>query len=151
FQNHPETVESLLAAYLVSNLIMAVVMLGCIRWIARLGSLSKVRLAPVILLCCVAGSYCTGNRLFDVWVMVAFGVVGLLLSRFRIPLAPLVIGFVLAPVAEENLSAGLMIHGGSYLPLLTTPFPLFCLFLSSLLVFLSVRALTKTAPPGKTQ
>ncbi|MEM6915807.1 MAG: tripartite tricarboxylate transporter permease, partial [Verrucomicrobiota bacterium] len=87
FQNHPETVESLLAAYLVSNLIMAVVMLGCIRWIARLGSLSKVRLAPVILLCCVAGSYCTGNRLFDVWVMVAFGVVGLLLSRFRIPLA----------------------------------------------------------------
>ncbi|MDF2374693.1 MAG: tripartite tricarboxylate transporter permease [Verrucomicrobiales bacterium] len=150
FQNHPETVQGLLGAYLVSNLIMAIVMLAGIRWIARLGGVSKLRLAPIILLCCVAGSYCTGNRLFDVWIMVAFGVVGLILERYRIPPAPLVIGFVLAPLAEENLAAGLMIHGGSYAPLFYSPFPIICFCLAALLIILSVKALTKTAPPAET-
>ncbi len=146
FQNHPETVQGLLGAYLISNLVMALAMLVGIRWIAKLGKISKVRLAPVILLCCVAGSYCTGNRLFDVWVMVAFGVLGLVLQRYRIPPAPLVIGFVLTPIAEENLSAGLMIHGGSYLPLVTTPFPIICLTIAAVLTGVSLRALKKTAP-----
>lgn len=148
FQNHPETVQGLLGAYLVSNLVMAIAMLLGIRWIAKLGKISKVRLAPVILLCCVAGSYCTGNRLFDVWVMVAFGVLGILMQRYRIPPAPLVIGFVLTPLAEENLSAGLMIHGGSYLPLFTSPFPVICLSVAVVLTTISLKALKKTAPAG---
>ncbi|MDF1655983.1 MAG: tripartite tricarboxylate transporter permease [Verrucomicrobiales bacterium] len=149
FQNHPETVQGLLGAYLISNVIMALVMLAGVRWIARLGNVSKVRLAPIILLCCIAGSYCTGNRLFDVWIMVSFGVLGIFLEKFRIPPAPLVIGFVLAPLAEENLAAGLMIHGGSYTPLFTTPFPLICFSVAALLIILSVKALTKTAPPAE--
>ncbi|MDF1823731.1 MAG: tripartite tricarboxylate transporter permease [Verrucomicrobiales bacterium] len=148
FQNHPETVQGLLIAYLISNLVMALVMMIGIRWIARLGSISKVRLAPVILLCCIAGSYCTGNRLFDVWVMIAFGLLGLFMQRYRVPPAPLVIGFVLTPLAEENLSAGLMIHGGSYLPLITTPFPLLCLTIAGVLTVFSLIALKKTAPAG---
>ncbi len=145
FQNNPETVEGIFSSYIVANLLMALVMLLAIKWIALLGGVSKTRLAPVILLCCIAGSYCTGNRIFDVWVMVAFGVLGLVMERYRIPPAPLVIGFVLAPLAEENLAAGLMIHGGSYLPLLTTPFPLTCFGIAGILIFLSIKALTKTA------
>lgn len=149
FQNHPETVEGLLGAYLISNLVMAAVMFAGIRWIARLGTVSKVRLAPVILLCCIAGSYCTGNRLFDVWVMATFGVLGLFLERYRIPPAPLVIGFVLAPLAEEHLAAGLMIHNGSYAPLVTTPFPVICILVAGLLIAFSMKAITKTAPPER--
>ena len=59
--------------------------------------------------------------MFDVWVMLAFGLVGFVLERGRIPLAPFVIGFVLAPIAEENLAAGLMASGGSLAPMFTRP------------------------------
>ena len=62
------------------------------------------------------------------------GRLGCLLRGARIPLAPFVIGFVLAPVAEENLSAGLQISAGSYLPLVTRPVSLAFLVVSMVLV-----------------
>ncbi len=83
---------------------------------------------------CVVGSYALSNRMFDVWVTVAFGVVGCAMHRLRIPLAPFVIGFVLAPVAEENLAAGLMISGGSYWPLVTRPVSLVFVSIASALL-----------------
>ncbi|MDF1859750.1 MAG: tripartite tricarboxylate transporter permease [Verrucomicrobiales bacterium] len=139
FQNHPETVESLIGAYLVSNVVMVILMLAMARWIAKLARIDKVRLAPCILVCCVVGAFCIGNRMFDVWVMVGFGLLGLLFQRWKIPPAPFVIGFVLTPVAEENLSGGLMQSGGSYRPLFQSPFSLACLVLGSILLLLSLR------------
>ena len=86
---------------------------------------------PVILFFCVLGSYALGNRIFDVWVMLGFGVIGYAMTALKLPLAPFVIGFVLAPLAEENLAAGLMASGGSWWPLLTRPFSLVCLILAA--------------------
>ncbi|MEX2577900.1 MAG: tripartite tricarboxylate transporter permease [Verrucomicrobiales bacterium] len=146
FDNHPETVGSLVGAYLVSNVVMLIMMLASARWLAKLANLSRIRLAPVIIVCCVAGSYALGNRMFDVWVMVGFGLLGIVLQQWRIPPAPFVIGFVLAPLAEENLASGLMASGGSYLPLLTRPFALVCLALSLLLLVAAARG-RKEAPP----
>ena len=73
--------------------------------------------------------------MFDVWVMLAFGLIGFGMERAKIPLAPFVIGFVLAPVAEENLSAGLMLSGGSYLPIITRPLSLIFFLMSLILLF----------------
>ncbi|MEO1997300.1 MAG: hypothetical protein ABGZ17_18690, partial [Planctomycetaceae bacterium] len=74
------------------------------------------------------------NRMFDVWVMLGFGVLGVGLQSLKIPLAPFVIGFVLAPIAEENLVAGLMQSGGNYLPLVTRPLSLIFLLISAALL-----------------
>ena len=73
---------------------------------------------------CVVGSYALANRMFDVWVMLAFGGIGFVMEKASIPIAPFVIGFVLAPIGEEHLSAGLMQSGGSLTPLLTQPISL---------------------------
>ena len=67
----------------------------------------------------VGGAYALNGQLVDVVVMLAFGVIGWRMEKAKLPLAAFVIGFVLAPVAEENLCAGLMASGGSYAPLLT--------------------------------
>jgi putative tricarboxylic transport membrane protein len=53
--------------------------------------------------------------------MVAFGGLGLLFDRLRIPTAPFVIGFVLSPIAEENLCAALMASAGSWWPFVKEP------------------------------
>ncbi len=130
FQNNPEVVSTITWSYLVANIVMAILMFVSARWIANLAKVPRGWLAPIVILFCVIGSYTLGNRFFDVWVMVAFGFVGLIFGKLKIPPAPFVIGFVLAPLAEENLGAGLMASGGSWLPIVTRPFSLICIIAS---------------------
>lgn len=130
FTNNPEIVTTITTSYLLANFVMFGVMMAGARWIARLAQVPKEILIPVILVFCVVGCYALGNRMFDVWVMLGFGVVGFVLDRLRVPLAPFVIGFVLAPMAEENLAAALMLSGGSWLPFVTRPVSLIFLLIA---------------------
>jgi len=130
FANHPEVVDAILGAALVANLVMFAVMFWMARWIAKLAFAPRAILLPMVVVCSVIGSFALSNRMFDVWVMLAFGVVGFGMERLRIPLAPFVIGFVLAPIAEENLAAGLMASGGSLLPMFTRPISLVFVLIS---------------------
>ncbi|MEC7906938.1 MAG: hypothetical protein VYC82_06910, partial [Verrucomicrobiota bacterium] len=65
-----------------------------------------------------------------------FGALGFILESNRIPLAPFVIGFVLGPIAEENLTSGLISSNGSWLPLVTRPIPLIFLLVALVMLFL---------------
>jgi putative tricarboxylic transport membrane protein len=67
------------------------------------------------------GAFGLNNRAFDIWVMLGFGLLGVLLEFAKVPLAPFVVGLVLAPVAEAELRAGLMASAGSYMPLIERP------------------------------
>jgi putative tricarboxylic transport membrane protein len=136
FRDNPEVVYTIMATALVANFAMAVFMLASVRYLTRLMTAPRAYLVPVILVCCVVGAYAQNNRMFDVWVMLAFGAAGFGMESIKIPLAPFVIGFILAPIAEENLGAGLQASGGSYLPILTSPISLvFCLLAAGLLVW----------------
>ncbi|MCP5152539.1 MAG: tripartite tricarboxylate transporter permease [Ectothiorhodospiraceae bacterium] len=134
FVNNPEVVYTMIATALVANVIMFAVMLGAVGQVARLRSVPRAFLMPIILVFCVIGSYALGNRMFDVWVMLFFGVVGYFLERSRVPLGPFVIGLVLAPIAEESLRSGLMLSAGSYAPLVTRPISAVFLALSVVLL-----------------
>ena len=134
FRQNPGAVHAIIGTVLVANLMMFALMLGSARWIARLVAVPRLVLLPVVFGCCVFGAYQIGGRWFDVGVMLAFGVVGFFMERWRLPLAAFVIGFVLAPVAEENLCAGLMASGGSYTPLVTRPVSLLLLLASAVLL-----------------
>ena len=134
FHNHPEIVYTIIFTMLIANLAMFGMMLLSAKWISKLATIPRVYLLPVVVVFCVVGSYALNNRMFDVWVMLGFGVVGFMMERSRIPLAPFVIGFVLAPIAEEKLGAGLQATGGSYAPLVTRPVALIFLLISLVLV-----------------
>ena len=84
----------------------------------------------VILVFCVTGSYAVNSSFTDVWVMIAFGVIGLGLEYCRVPLGPFVIGFVLSPIAEEQLRASLMMSDGNIAEILTRPYALLFLALA---------------------
>ncbi len=134
FEQNPEAVQAIVGAMFLANIMMVVFVLATVRWLSRLADIPKALLIPVILTFCVVGSYALSNRIFDVWVMLAFGIVGFALERLDIPLAPFVIGLVLAPLAEEHLSAGLMQSGGSYAPLFASPIALIFTLLSAAIV-----------------
>ena len=118
FDDNPDVVYSIIITALLANLVMAAFMFGAIKWLARLVEIPKHYLLPTILVFCIVGSYSLNNRMFDVWVMLAFAGVGLTMEKMKIPLAPFVIGFVLAPVAEKALGKGWMTYD-SYLPIVT--------------------------------
>jgi len=89
----------------------------------------------------VLGAFGLNNRPFDIWVMLGFGLLGVLLELGRVPLAPFVVGLVLAPVAEAELRAGLMASAGSFMPLVERPVACALLVLSAaLFVWPFVRA-----------
>lgn len=108
FENNPEIVQTIVVGYFVANVFMFAFMMLSARWLVRLTTIPTGLMVPVLLSFCVLGSYALSNRMFDVWVMVTFGVLGLAFEKLRIPTAPFVIGFVLSPIAEENLCAALL-------------------------------------------
>jgi putative tricarboxylic transport membrane protein len=81
-------------------------------------------LMPVVALFSVIGSYAITNSLWDVGFMLAFGVIAYFLEEQGYPLAPLVIGLILGPMAESNLRRALMDSGGSLMPFFTRPLAL---------------------------
>ncbi len=132
FTNHPEVVNALMASHLLAHVLMYLVMVSCCLMIARLMYVHRAFVLPIILVFCVLGALAVNNRMFDVWVMIAFGVIGYFFEYARVPLGPFVIGLVLAPMAELQLRAGLMGSDGSFAPMLQSPLAM---------VFLAVAAI----------
>ena len=69
----------------------------------------------------VVGAYAMQSSLFDVWVMLVFGFLGLFLEAKKVPLAPLILGLILGPMVEENFRNGLVKEAGSFTPFFTRP------------------------------
>ena len=102
------------AAILVFGLLLTKPLLLVLR-------VSHIRLMPVIFVLCTVGAFAIASRLFDVWVMLGFGVLGLALRLLGFPMAPLVLGVVLGPILDVNLRRGLVLSDGSLMPFLTRP------------------------------
>ncbi|MEM7560805.1 MAG: tripartite tricarboxylate transporter permease, partial [Planctomycetota bacterium] len=127
-EQNPTLFQTLLIAVILSNILMFSAMAGTAKYLVKLAKLPASILLPAIITLCVLGSFALANRMFDVWVMLAMGGLGILMNRLKLPLAPFVIGFVLAPIAETRLTEGLMQSGGSWLPVITRPVSAILLF-----------------------
>jgi putative tricarboxylic transport membrane protein len=78
-------------------------------------------IVPIVFVLCTVGSFAIAGRLFDVWVMLAFGVGGYVLRHFGYPMAPLVLGIVLGDLLEKNLRRALLLSDGDLTPFFTRP------------------------------
>jgi putative tricarboxylic transport membrane protein len=122
------------AIYLIaSSLIMWALGLLISRFTVKILQVSPQLLMPVVFLFCVVGSYVINDRIFDVWVMFAFGFVGLFLSHMKFPSAPFLLGVILGPMADTNLRRALTLSDGSILPFFTRPI---CLFFAVIIVLM---------------
>ncbi|MFT5438959.1 MAG: putative tricarboxylic transport membrane protein [Alphaproteobacteria bacterium] len=82
---------------------------------AKLGELPAPLLVPIVMMMAVIGAYSYANNPYDVVIMLCFGMLGYFMRLFKVPEAPLVITFLLAPPAEENLRRGLLINEGDWI------------------------------------
>jgi putative tricarboxylic transport membrane protein len=118
------------AAYLIAHFIMLAIMFVGVRWFLRIVTVPRAILFPTILVLCVVGAYALDNTMANVYVLAVFGVVGYLMVKGGLPLAPLILGVILGDQIEINLIRAIMTDGDPWL-FLTRP-------ISGLLLVLSV-------------
>jgi putative tricarboxylic transport membrane protein len=76
---------------------------------------------PIVGVLCIIGSYSLGINVFNLYLMLPVGIISYFLTEMGYPIAPLVIGVILGPMADENLRRALMVSQGSFLPVFTRP------------------------------
>lgn len=129
-QNNASVVYGIFAALLIANVFMAVLLFLGMRGFVRLLSIPQYILLPIIMILCVVGAYGVNNRMFDVYALLFFGFIGYLMLKARIPLTPMVLGFILGPLLETNLRRGLMLSQGDFMPFVTEPIAALFLFVT---------------------
>ena len=131
FTERPELLVSITGIMLFATLISLVASLARLRGMVKLLDTPNHLLWPIILIFCVVGTYATTNNIFTVGTMLVFGVVGVLFKRIGVPAGPIVLGLLLGPIAEENLSRTLVLSQGQSFLSVWSPVALFLLLFSA--------------------
>ena len=134
FTSHPDVVYSVYIGSIIANCFMALIGFVAAGFFARLISFPFYILLPVILMLCMVGSFAVNNNIFDVYVMLGFGVFGYLLNKLGIPLTPLVLGVVLGPILEDNLRTTITMSHGEWSYFFTRPIAMFFIIITILSV-----------------
>lgn len=121
FKTSGPLVFAILATFIVANIVFALLEYFGLPIFVKMLSIPSKLLLPIVLVCCFIGSYCTNHNVLDILIMVLFGLLGYILKKYRYPLAPLVVGFILAPSLETYLRRSLMKTDGAWLPILQSP------------------------------
>ncbi|MCO8244907.1 MULTISPECIES: tripartite tricarboxylate transporter permease [unclassified Haladaptatus] len=112
-EKEPQLVYAIFVAFfLIYVLILVFGLLGAHLWVILIDFPAKY-LWPAIFVLCAVGAIALRGNLIDIWVMLGAGLLGLLLRADGYPLAPMVLGMILGPIAESNLRRSLTISGGS--------------------------------------
>lgn len=96
-------------------------MLFAARYLVRVLELPEVIVSAYVVMCCILGAFAARNNITDVWLMVVFGVVGYLCERLRFPIAPMVLGVILGPLAETNFMTTMISFGNDWTVFFTRP------------------------------
>ena len=102
FVEKPDFVWGLIASMYLGNIAGLIVVLTCVPLFAAILRIPFSIIAPVIIVICAIGAYTVHNSMFDVYLMVIFGVIGYAFKKLGYPLAPMVLALVLGDRAEEN-------------------------------------------------
>lgn len=104
----PTLAYGIFAAYLIAHPLMVIVMAIFARFALKIVMVPKSMLFPVVLVLCVIGAYALGNTMANVYVLLAFGVLGYLMFKAGLPLAPFILGVILGDQIEVNLIRAIM-------------------------------------------
>jgi putative tricarboxylic transport membrane protein len=114
FEQRPEIAWGLIASMYIGNLALLVINLPLVGLFARLLTIPQQYLTPLIAVLAFIGVYSVVGNPFDLYMIIAFGVFGWILRKLDFSLAPIILGFVLGHLFEDNLRRALSISGGDW-------------------------------------
>jgi TctA family transporter len=134
-RDNPQLFWGVIASMYVGNVLLVILNLPLIGIWVKLLRVPYRLLYPLILLACTIGAYSTNNNLFDVWVAMVFGLLGYVFVKLGCEPAPLLLGYILGPMLEENLRRALVLSRGDYTVFVTRPISLVMLLIAAALLF----------------
>jgi putative tricarboxylic transport membrane protein len=137
-KEHPDIFWGTIISMYIGNVMLLILNLPLIGlWIKILKVPYRI-LFPLILFICLIGSYSIQNSIFDVLLMLIFGIIGYLFRKFKYEPAPLIMAFVLGPLLEKSLRQSLLMSMGNFSIFFTRSISAFCLIIAILLLLLSI-------------
>ena len=139
FKTNGEFMYTIFAILILANFVMLFVEFLGLRVFVKILSINKAILLPIIMVLCIVGAFGSNNRIFDSIALVFFGIVGYVLEKYKFPLTPVILGFILAPLIEINLRRGLMLTEGNFFAFFASPIAVVFLSIAALSIFASLR------------
>lgn len=121
FLENPQNIYAVFLVFVLANLLLLPLGWAVIKAARNVLHVPRAVLMPVILLFCVVGSFAINNSVFDIGVMLAFGVLGWVMESNRIPIAPAILGLVLGGMLEQNVVTSLLKADGNPLAFIDRP------------------------------
>jgi putative tricarboxylic transport membrane protein len=121
FEHQPEIVGGIFLVYLTSNVFLLIAGILTTPIFVYVLRIRKSHLIPIVLMMCVIGTYALQASIFDLGVMLGFGLIGIVFRAAQYPLSPIVIGMILGPLLENNLRRSLLISDEGYWIFLDRP------------------------------
>jgi putative tricarboxylic transport membrane protein len=112
FVEQKDFVWGLIASMYLGNIVGLIVVLTCVPLFAAILRVPFSVIAPIIMVICAIGAYTVHNSMFDVWMMLVFGVMGYVFKKLQYPLAPLVLAIVLGDRAESSFRQAMLVSQG---------------------------------------
>lgn len=131
FDDHPEVAWGLIASMFVGNLMLLVLNMPLVKVFAKIIQTPKKYLLPIIIAISFFGVYAVQYTTFDLYLLLACGVLGYLLTKNDFPVAPLVLALVLGPMIENNMRRALTISNGDFSTFVTNPISLVLLLVAA--------------------
>jgi putative tricarboxylic transport membrane protein len=118
---HPTFIIECAAILLLASMCMWVAGMTLAKQVVKVLRIPAPIFMPIVGILCIIGSYSLGMNIWNLYLMLPVGIISYFLIEMGYPIAPLVIGVILGPMADENLRRALMVTQGSFWPVLTRP------------------------------
>lgn len=121
FQSSSAIIYAMFAAVFVGIITMCVIGYFATKALVKVLDLPEAIVSAYVVLCCLLGAFAARSNINDVWLMVAFGILGYLFERCRFPITPMVLGVILGPLAETNFMTTMISFGNDWTVFFTRP------------------------------
>jgi len=118
---HPTFIIECAAILLLASMCMWVAGMTLAKQVVKVLRIPAPIFMPIVGMLCIIGSYSLGINIWNLYLMLPVGIISYFMIEMGYPIAPLVIGVILGPMADENLRRALMVTQGSFWPILTRP------------------------------
>ncbi len=149
FEKSADIVYSIFASMTLSSCAMILIMFLCLRHIIKLLDTPQSLMMPVIMVLCVVGAFSNNSRVFEIYLFLIAGVIGICLEMAEFPQAPLLLAFVLGGYFEKYLRRGLQMTDGSFAQFFSSPISAVFLILAIVFFVFNILRQFKKNPAAK--
>lgn len=139
FKNRPDVVSAIFAGLLLANVLILLLGILSVKIFPKVLQVPNSILFPIILTLCFLGSFSLSNSVYDMFIALIFGVIGYVMRKNGFPAAPVVLGVILGPIAEDALARTLLISHGDWTVLFKAPIAIFFYGISLISLFYSLK------------